>query len=185
VCPWWIGYLLASPMRRWRENPDELLAPLVEPGMTVVDIGCAMGFFSLPAARLVGPEGRVVCVDVQRRMLSSLAGRARRKGFSDVVETRLSTQADLGLGDLEGKADLALAIHVVHETAYPSRWFRQVSQILRPGGRLVVTEPSGHVTEADFDEEMTMAASNGFEIRECPGFSRGWSMTCVKPELAP
>ena len=65
VCPWWIGYLIASHLRKLGENPDTILGPLVEPGMTVVDVGCAMGFFSLPLARMVGESGRVLCVDVQ------------------------------------------------------------------------------------------------------------------------
>jgi len=181
VCPWWVGYLLASPLRKWREKPNTILAPWVEPKMTVLDIGCAMGFFSLPAARLAGPEGRVVCVDVQQRMLNSLDRRARRKGFAKVIETRLCSQRDLGLGDLAGTADLALAIHVVHETAFPVLWFEQVWAALRPGGRLVVAEPSGHVSQADFEDEKSIARTCGFDVGLNDSFSKGWAMTCVKP----
>jgi hypothetical protein len=54
VCPWWLGYLLASPMRRWLENPTKLLAPYVQQGMTVLEPGPGMGFFTLEPARLVG-----------------------------------------------------------------------------------------------------------------------------------
>src|SRR3954447_24902465 len=50
VCPWWIGYLLVSPLRRWMQNPDELIAPYVTPGMTVLEPGPGMGFFTLPLA---------------------------------------------------------------------------------------------------------------------------------------
>ena len=48
VCPVWVAYLLASPLRKLLQNPERILAPCVHEGMTVVDIGCAMGFFSLP-----------------------------------------------------------------------------------------------------------------------------------------
>ena len=52
VCPWWLGYLLASPVRRWMaENPESLLAPYVREGMTVLEPGPGMGFFTLPLAR--------------------------------------------------------------------------------------------------------------------------------------
>ena len=60
VCPWWVGYLLVSPIRRWFEKPEEVLGPHLESGATALDVGCAMGYFSLPLAELVGPDGRVV-----------------------------------------------------------------------------------------------------------------------------
>ena len=63
VCPVWVGYLLASPVRKLIQNPKKLLSPYVEEGMTVLDAGCAMGFFSLPMARMVGPNGKVICGD--------------------------------------------------------------------------------------------------------------------------
>ncbi len=79
VCPHWVGYLLASPLRRLFQNPHKILGPYVEAGMTALDIGCAMGFFSLPLARMVGETGKIVCVDVQEKMLSSLqSGRGKQ-----------------------------------------------------------------------------------------------------------
>lgn len=54
VCPWWLGYLLASPLRRLLQNPDGILKPHVKEGMCVLDIGCGRGFFSLPLAKLAG-----------------------------------------------------------------------------------------------------------------------------------
>ncbi len=65
VCPWWLGYLLVSPLRRLFQDPTEIVRPYAGEGMTVLDVGCGMGFFSLPMARLVGDRGRVVCVDLQ------------------------------------------------------------------------------------------------------------------------
>jgi predicted methyltransferase len=57
VCPWWIGYLLASPLRRLFQNPHELLASYMSEGMTVLEPGPGMGFFTLDLARLVGSSG--------------------------------------------------------------------------------------------------------------------------------
>ena len=59
VCPWWLGYFLASPVRRWMQNPDELIAPYITPGMIVLEPGPGMGFFTLPLARRVG-SGRSI-----------------------------------------------------------------------------------------------------------------------------
>jgi len=56
ICPVWVGYLLASPVRKLFENPKKILGEYIKEGMTVLDLGSAMGFFSIPAARLVGSE---------------------------------------------------------------------------------------------------------------------------------
>ena len=60
LCPWWLGYLLINPFRRIYQNPVKLLGPFVEKGMTVLEPGCGMGYFTLDVARLVGPGGRIV-----------------------------------------------------------------------------------------------------------------------------
>lgn len=163
VCPWWIGYFLVSPLRKLGEDPKTILGPWVEPGMTAVDIGSAMGFFSLPLARMVGESGRVVCLDIQDRMLESLEKRARRKGLDHIIESRLVTQEDLRLDDLAGLADLALAVHVVHETTYPRRFLSQCHDVLRPAGRLLLIEPRGHVSEGDFESTLHLACEIGFD----------------------
>ena len=100
VCPWWLGYLLASPIRRWFEKPEEVLGPHLKSGATALDVGCAMGFFSLPMAEIVGPSGRVLCVDLQERMIRSLRKRASRAGLSDRIETRVCSTSSLDIGDL-------------------------------------------------------------------------------------
>jgi len=72
VCPWWIGYLLASPLRRLQCDPAALLAPYVREGVAVLEPGPGMGFFTLELARRVGPTGRVIAVDIQPRMIDGL-----------------------------------------------------------------------------------------------------------------
>jgi 2-polyprenyl-3-methyl-5-hydroxy-6-metoxy-1,4-benzoquinol methylase len=54
VCPIWVGYLLASPVRKLYQNPKKILGAYVREGMKILDIGCAMGFFSLPLAEMTG-----------------------------------------------------------------------------------------------------------------------------------
>jgi ubiquinone/menaquinone biosynthesis C-methylase UbiE len=149
--------------------------------MTAVDVGSAMGFFSLPLARMVGDSGRVVCVDLQDRMLSSLERRARRKGLDRIIETRRCTQQDLGLDDLAGEADLALAIHVVHESGYPRRFLTQIHQALKPGGRLLVIEPKGHVTDDEFEATRQLCEEVGFERRELLQLKPSRAMLLQRP----
>lgn len=161
VCPWWAGYLLASPIRRLTQNPEELLRPYVWSGMTVLEPGPGMGFFTLPLAEMIGESGRVIAVDIQPRMLSSLRRRAAKAGLSKRIETRQALSDSLGVADLGGAVDLVLAFAVVHEMPSAERFFSEVAAALKPGGRVLFVEPAGHVTQERFAEELAAARSCG------------------------
>ncbi|MEW6363531.1 MAG: methyltransferase domain-containing protein [Acidobacteriota bacterium] len=181
VCPWWIGYLIANPLRKLAEDPETILAPFAGPGMTAVDIGAAFGFFSLPLARMIGAGGRVICVDVQPRMLSSLSRRARRRHVDHIIRTHLASQESFGLAHLEGQADLVLAIHVVHETAYPRRFLTQCRDLLRSGGTFLLAEPSWHVSNEEFESTRRLAREVGFAEREFRRLRRSRLLVLEKP----
>ncbi len=180
VCPWWLGPVLASPLRRLLEKPERILGPFVAPGMTVLEPGCGMGFFSLPLARLVGPSGRVVCVDLQPKMLEGLRRRARRAGLVERIETVASDSTDLRIDAWAGKADLALAIHVVHELPDPGAFLAQLRRALRVGGTLLVSEPKGHVTEAGFAATIALVEQAGFERSPRPVATRSHAAVFVR-----
>ena len=168
VCPVWIGYFLASPVRKLIQDPLRILGPYVKPGMKVVDIGSAMGFFSLTMAKLVGAGGRVVCVDMQAKMLKGLTRRAQRAGLVERIETRTCTAESLSVEDLAGRMDFALAFAVVHETPDPAHFLGEATSVLRAGGRLLIAEPKGHVSEAEFRKTVTIAENAGLRMVDSP-----------------
>jgi SAM-dependent methyltransferase len=172
VCPWWLGYLLANPLRRLTQNPAKILAPYVREGMTVLEPGPGMGFFTLELARLVGPSGRVVAVDLQPRMIQRLKRRAAKKGLIERVEARLAKRDSLGLSDFAGRVDFALAFAVVHELPAADSFFAQVAQTLRPGASLLLAEPTVHVNAAEFEDELRVAAQAGLELAARPSIRR-------------
>ena len=180
VCPWWLGYLLVNPLRRLVQNPLALLRPYVAEGMTVLEPGPGMGFFTLNLARLVGPAGRVVAVDVQPRMLEALRRRAHRAGLGDRIGVRLAERDTLGLVDFEGKVDVVIAFAVVHELPRAARFFSEAAAALKPGGRLVLGEPSGHVPEPDFVAELAEAADAGLLVSSRPSVWRSRAAVLVK-----
>jgi ubiquinone/menaquinone biosynthesis C-methylase UbiE len=148
--------------------------------MTVLDVGCAMGFFTLPAARLVGPEGRVIAVDLQPKMISSLRRRARRAALADRIKTRVCSEYTLGISDLNGSADLVLALHVVHEVTDPNRLMSELYQATRQSGHLLVVEPKGHVSADDFATTVAAAERAGFAQTEHRPSTRGRGALLVK-----
>jgi ubiquinone/menaquinone biosynthesis C-methylase UbiE len=172
VCPWWIGWLLASPLRKLMQDPARILAPWVREGMTVLEPGPGMGFFTLELARQVGPRGRVVAVDLQPEMLAGLRRRAERAGLAARVEARLARPTSLGIDDLAGKIDLVLAFAMVHELEDAEAFFREVRRALAPGGRILLAEPAGHVGAAEFEATLATAAGVGFRAEPGPAISR-------------
>jgi ubiquinone/menaquinone biosynthesis C-methylase UbiE len=172
VCPWWLGYFLLIPLRRRWQDPRAILAPFVTRGATVLEPGPGMGFFTLELARRVGPSGRVIAVDVQPKMLDALRARARRAGLEERIEARLAGESRLGVDDLAGKVDFVLAFAVVHELADAPGFFRDVAKALVPGGRLLVAEPSGHVSDEELARSLQTAAAAGLRLVERPA-SRG------------
>jgi ubiquinone/menaquinone biosynthesis C-methylase UbiE len=168
VCPVWIGYLLALPVRRLVQKPEKILGPYVKPGMTVLDIGPGMGFFSLPMARMVGPTGKVVAIDLQAGMLDRLKKRAAKAGLADRMETRLCKEDSLCIDDLAAKIDFALAFAMVHEMTNPDGLFLQLEQVVKPGGSCLVAEPTGHVSPEGFRKTIAVAQAHGLIVADRP-----------------
>lgn len=172
TCPIWVGYLLASPLRKLIENPDKILKPHVKEGMTVLDVGSAMGFFSLPLARIVNTKGKVICVDLQQKMLNALVKRAKKAGVSQNIETRLASESDLNIEALKGTIDVALAFHIVHEVNNPESFFTEIFKTLKNNGKLLFSEPTGHVSKDDFSKSLKLAKTIGFKVNQPSGISR-------------
>lgn len=172
VCPWWLGYVLASPLRGLFENPNQIVEPYVRGGMTVLEPGPGMGFFTLPLARLVGPKGRVVAVEVQPRMLAGLKKRLAKAGLLERVDARLVRPESMQISDLAGTVDCVMALAVVHEMPSARDFFKETAAALKKSGRILLAEPTGHVTPADFEEELSLAAEAGLTLVERPVIRR-------------
>ena len=168
VCPWWLGYWLISPLRKFWQNPHEMLAPYVHEGMRVLEPGPGMGYFTLEMARLVGPLGQVVAVDVQPQMIDRLKRRATKAGLLDRVDARVPPAESMGITDLQSSVDFTLAFAVVHEFPDAGRFFVEVAAACKPGAALLLAEPSGHVKAAAFDAELQAAATAGLRLVDRP-----------------
>jgi ubiquinone/menaquinone biosynthesis C-methylase UbiE len=178
VCPPWIGHLLVSPLRRLVQDPARILAPHLRAGMTALDAGCAMGFFSLAMAEMVGPEGRVYSVDLQQKMIDSLQSRARKAGLFQRIETRLCTGTELGIVDLNSGVDFALAFAVLHEVPERILFLQQIRRALRPEGRLLLAEPAGHVGRRAFAATLDIVQHSGLTVLACPRIWRSHTALC-------
>jgi len=165
VCPWWFAYSFDNPLRRLVHRPEKLLSGWVRPGMTVLDIGCGIGHFSIGMARMVGSGGRVIAADLQAPALAIVERRARRAGFANRITTR---RCGADSCDVTGPLDFALAFWMLHETPSAEAVCRQIAGALSPSGRFLVAEPVFHVSSADFEAELSAAARAGLTLIDRP-----------------
>ena len=168
VCPWWLGYFLACPIRRLVQDPARILGPYLNEGMVVLEPGSGMGFFTLELARRVGPSGRVVAVDIQPKMLNVLRNRLSRAELLDRVDLRLAKPHSMGLADMAGAVDFALVFAVVHELPSPDAFFQEIASYLKTGAGLLFVEPMGHVAAPRFDAELSLADHAGLHSIDRP-----------------
>lgn len=163
VCPYWIGYFLINPFRKYVHNPQEILGKYIKPGMKVIDYGCAMGYFSLPMAGMVGESGKVLCFDVQDRMLNKLNRRARRAGVSSIIEPVLVNHQTTVFDEIRETADFALLFAVVHEVPDKEMLFTNLHTIMKRKSLLLIAEPAGHVSLKEFKKSVSLADDLGFD----------------------
>lgn len=130
----------------------EFGAALVEfaalrPGESVLDVGCGRGATLLPAAERVGPEGRVLGVDLSSEMVSLLRDDIARRGLGQASVR----QVDAGALDVDaGSFDVALSSFVLHLLPDPEAAARGIAAALRPGGRCAASAPAGAGPDWDF-----------------------------------
>jgi ubiquinone/menaquinone biosynthesis C-methylase UbiE len=176
TCPWWFAYTFDNALRGLVHRPTEILGGLVQRGDTVVDVGSGLGFFTLAMAEMVGPEGKVISVDVQEQMLVRSRRRAERRGLADRIEFRHATHNGMGLS---AAADFVLAFWMVHEVRDRMGFLAEVRSILRPTGHFLIAEPKGHVSPMLFARITDVARDAGFLVKEGRDVRFSRSILCV------
>jgi ubiquinone/menaquinone biosynthesis C-methylase UbiE len=142
IAKWYHLILYPDWFRRLHQRPRKFLGELVKPGMTVADVGCGLGFYTIEMACMVGEKGRVVAIDFQPEMLRFTEKKVRKAGVSERVQIVECTQNDLIVSD---HVDFALSMWVAHEVPDTYHFFKQILGILKPEGRFLLAEPRFHV----------------------------------------
>lgn len=167
VCPVERAGGLDNFLRRLLQNPKKILKKYVRSGLTVLDLGCGPGFFSMAMAEMVGETGLVIAADLQEGMLSKL----RDKISGTRLEKRilLHKTGESGIG-ISRKADLVLAFYMFHELPDQENALKEIESILKPGGIFYLVEPKYfHVSKEEFEGNVSRAVKLGFRIVERPG----------------
>lgn len=131
-------FRLLSDERTAHLQPEKLLRELgLSEGMTIADIGCGPGFFTIPAAQIVGPTGMALAADIQGEMLSTVRSRALEFGLSNV---RIVKTNDREIPIPAGTCDFALLAFTLHEIEHRASFLHRAARLLKPGGKLILLE---------------------------------------------
>lgn len=129
---------LERPERDLQEHTEQLVRELgVGRGQVVADIGAGTGYHSRRLAKLVGPQGKIMAVDIQPEMLFVLTNSAARLGLTNITAI-LGTETDPRLPPRS--VDLVLLVDVYHEFAFPYEMMQNICRALRPAGRVAFVE---------------------------------------------
>jgi ubiquinone/menaquinone biosynthesis C-methylase UbiE len=165
--PW--SYHDETSRRKW-QDPEAILTGIgLRSGFTFVDVGCGQGFFTLPAARMVGRDGKVWAADSNAEAIKLLKAKAAEQGLMNVTAT--ADEAEDYVPCL-GAADIVFFGIVLHDFRDPPSVLANAREMLKPTGWLVNLDwkkehfEIGPPFEKRFDEEKAAAliTAAGFSI---------------------
>ena len=159
-----------DPERRQWQDPDQILTTIgLKPGMVFVDMGCGDGYFALPAARMVGPGGRVYANDIDDGAIERLTQRAAQEGLGNLVAKVHESEEMVAC---ESCADIVFFGIDLHDFQDPAKVLTNAQKMLRHGGKLVDLDwkdqptPFGPPPEKRFsiDKVKSLISSAGFRV---------------------
>ena len=133
--------------------------------MTVLDLGCGTGYFTLEIAKLLENKGKVIAADVQKGMLDFLKIKLRTSDLHDVIQIHNNQDTALGLTE---KVDFIFAFYSFHEMKYMDNIIIDIKNILKPETRVLISEQIFHVSRNQFDTIIHKMENTGLEICERP-----------------
>ena len=173
VCPVGLASPLEARIRRWLQDPRKILSPFVTEGMTVLDIGCGPGFFSIHMAGMVGRTGKVISADLQDGMLRRLGTRIRGTELEDRIQLVKCGRDRINVSQ---KIDFGLAFWMVHEVPDKLGFFRQLKAIMNEKARILLVEPKlFHVSREEFEATTSLAVDAGFVVGQGPRLLLCWA----------
>jgi ubiquinone/menaquinone biosynthesis C-methylase UbiE len=182
---WWRRHPSACPysQRFWVEAPHpfitrERLRSVLEPagGERVLEVGPGTGYYSLPVARWLGPNGRLDVLDIQQEMVDHTLRRASAEGIANLVGERGDARE---MPYEDSSFDAAYLVTVLGEIPDQSAALRELRRVVKPGGRIVVGELFGDPHMVTFRALSDRAAAAGLEVERKLG-GRLWHFTRLR-----
>lgn len=157
-----------DPERRKWQDPEKILAEIgLTTGMTFVDVGCGDGYFAIPAARMVGPKGRVMAVDIDEGAIGRLRQQAAKEGLSQLSAAVQAAEETIAC---KGCADFVFFGIDLHDFADPAQVIQNAKRMLRPSGLLVDLDWKAEPMSFGPPPEKRFSADKARQLIESAGF---------------
>ncbi len=184
ACPYSWRWVLDNLPRRvvFQPLPSTVDSFRIDGAHTVLELGPGPGYFSVEVARRLGPEGRLVCVDIQPEMIGALRRRLPRAGLTNASPM---VGDALGLPLADRSLDCAFLVTVLGEVPDRPKALAELHRVLKPGGILSITEA---LPDPDYqfpDVVRDLCRASGFRLLEHHGRFLGFTMNFAADEGAP
>lgn len=156
---------LESRLRLMLQNPGRILKRYIHPGMTVLDLGCGTGYFTLEIAKLLKKKGKVIAADVQKGMLDILIHKLENSELKNQIQINNNQENSLNLTE---KVDFILAFYAFHEMKYLDSIINELQKIVTSESRIFISEQKFHVSKYRFNTIVKKMEGIGFEICKRP-----------------
>ncbi|NQU99822.1 MAG: class I SAM-dependent methyltransferase [Parcubacteria group bacterium] len=162
-------------MRNIFLSPDQIFKQIdVEEGMTIADLGCGSGFMAVEAAKIVGEDGKVWAVDVQKRALSEINSNIKLHGLRNIETLHANVEKVGSLSIEENSVDVSLLVQVLHQSKLRKDIFKETKRITKSKGKVIIVEwrkediPMGTSMELRIDRDQLLkeAESAGLQLIE-------------------
>jgi ubiquinone/menaquinone biosynthesis C-methylase UbiE len=158
-----------DPERRQWQDPEKILTSAgVDTGMVFIDVGCGDGYFALPAARRVGPQGKVYAVDSDAAAVDRLRAQAAREGLGNLFsEVRLAEETVV----CEGCADYVFFGIDLHDFEDPAQVLLNAKKMLHPQGHLIDLDWKDESMEFGPPQQKRFSIEKARHLIESAGFT--------------
>ncbi len=164
TCPWWLCFTFDNPVREIFHNPFKILGSYVKADDKILDIGPGMGYFTFPLSKMTGERGKVIALDIQAGMLKILDKKIKAKKAGN-IDVRLYDGVKFNINE---KFDFILLFWMFHEVRNKNVFIKELGSVLKPNGKILISEPRIHVSEKSFYESIALLTDYGFKIVEEP-----------------
>jgi ubiquinone/menaquinone biosynthesis C-methylase UbiE len=180
------GHFGEGIIRKWHHPQIKLETLGLRAGMVFMDIGCGEGFFTIPAAQIVGQQGVVYAVDIDASSIDMLKQKAAKEGLKNI-------NAEVGAAEetvfCNGCADMVFYSTVLHDFRDPAKVLRNAKRMLKPAGKLVNLDwkkkpmAFGPPVRIRFSEEQaaSLIKAAGFTIESVRDAGRNFYIVTAKP----
>jgi ubiquinone/menaquinone biosynthesis C-methylase UbiE len=165
------GILRDEQERRKWQNPENVLAEIgLQAGMTFADVGCGQGFFTIPAAKIVGESGKVYASDISETNIQKLREKVDSAGLTNVI---METGKAEDLIQCNECADIIFFGIVLHDFENPSKVLANAHSMIKKTGKLIDLDwkkestgigPPLHIRFSE-EKAINLVKSSGFKVQ--------------------